>query len=1528
MKNSSLKIIILVSFLIISSISPIFNPYSISKNLDVTPIFTDSFENKINTETSLTSSYYKETIKSSNKISFINGKVGLGIHLDSLSSYIGYSSKYINPEEGTIRFYYKPDSNLYDFYNTRQPEWKDFGSYKPPFSGIILDEVGFLGAFSGAFGSYINFSGDKSNKNISLGFQTWSGSNWSQATFSTKNDFVLSSDKFYDFAFTWSKSEGKIKIYIDGELKATGNYNAPLNNKELFFIGQIPFSNYSPYGPHSLIGTYDELKIYNVPLKDFGTTPPVTENCDIFSDDFNRSDIGSNWTIVDDQDSSKSDWKIANGALSQLSNTYRGSNEYSYYQGTHIVTGNSNWSNYSFSVDITPTDDDGIGLIVRYQDKNNYYRFLMVGDSTNGGPFRRIDKIVNGQPFQILAIDKKNSFNMSKKYRVTFNVFENNLQILFDGIEILKATDNTFTSGKVGMMTYACSGLFDNVCVSSKDGGITPPSDNPNKPPRGLRAYSGDNKVLLEWDPPEDTKNLTGYYLYRSKQSGQYTSPAHDFSITDTKYIDVNVDNGTTYYYVCKVLYKDKTQSPPSNEIMVTPKQLSPIINITDNQKVSSSSFTFTGKVDIGSKVFVNGYEVSVDSNGNFTAQVTLNKGSNTITIEVRNKSGDYIKITKVVIYEETSNPPKEIKESEIIIILQINNPYMTVNGVKKEIDPGRGTVPVIIKGRTLVPIRAIIEELGGTVDWDGVERKVTIKFKNKTIELWIDKKTAKVDGTSKELDVPPMILNGRTMLPLRFVTEELGCTVDWEDKTKTVTITYKQESQQVIDKISSEGEKIFTSSGGELILSDGTKLSVPQNAFSKDTKVTLKSIINPAFSSIDTLGFEITGLEDLKGEITLYVNGRKNLKNEELNIFGYDFDKDEKIDFNYNYEPSSGLVTIKISPLSSLNKNYNFILSNKVIELYSNILGFKEKLSVYVGWVPYYTSKSSEKIIRMPYYEQIGGSCASTCAQMLIKYSGRDIELFDILKKIKPSDIDFGLSQEKYSNDLREFLSENLGYTVNHIPYFGIPHLKWRVLSELDKGHPVILNWGKHVVLVLGYTKNGEEIIIHDPQNISPASAENGTMYTLRSWDWIKERHKYATEKYLILYPEGSFASSPALSLMCPSADEINAMTAGELSFYIIHPNTKQLTSLYQLQIKPSNEIDGYIWSNKNTKNKLDFIPNDAETLKLILHSYNGSTYSKNIEIKIAIEEDKGEVAPGKQITTHSQKYSIGEAKLNTNTKVTYQHEFKLEDMRDLTLSDKNGRQKIFIHAYLYIDGDTKTSDSFMVKTTLDVIPKVTSINPTTGIEGDIITINGFAFGKNKSTKSRVTINGKDVEVVNWSDKKIEVKLPQDVENGPVVVYTGEKYEYESNKDIIFNTKLKCDKNYEVECTEVPSWSIFDCKWEDHNQLMRLCVIFKDGKISNWGPTCYDHFQEVSGTYDNSGNISFTFTWEGWYGADDTHGFIVTGSFTGKFVKGCTFYGTAQGTARAYDKNPMYCKPYDIKKEFTSPMYDKNYKP
>ncbi len=129
---------------------------------------------------------------------------------------------------------------------------------------------------------------------------------------------------------------------------------------------------------------------------------------------------------------------------------------------------------------------------------------------------------------------------------------------------------------------------------------------------------------------------------------------------------------------------------------------------------------------------------------------------------------------------------------------LQPGNPFMLANDIKKEIDPGRGTTPVIIPEwrRTVVPIRAIVETLGGTIEWDGKERKVTILFNDTKIELRIGKPQAMVNGRKKWIDennhnVKPIIINGRTMLPLRFVAESLGCEVNWDPNTRTITITY-----------------------------------------------------------------------------------------------------------------------------------------------------------------------------------------------------------------------------------------------------------------------------------------------------------------------------------------------------------------------------------------------------------------------------------------------------------------------------------------------------------------------------------------------------------------------------------------------------------------------------------------------------------------------------------------------------------------------------------------------------------------
>lgn len=125
------------------------------------------------------------------------------------------------------------------------------------------------------------------------------------------------------------------------------------------------------------------------------------------------------------------------------------------------------------------------------------------------------------------------------------------------------------------------------------------------------------------------------------------------------------------------------------------------------------------------------------------------------------------------------------------IIRLSIDNPNMSANGFPYEIDPGNGTSPVIMDNRTLVPIRAIIEKMGGTVSWDESERKVTIDLMQNSIDLRIGEKSATVNGIEKPVDVAPQIINGRTMLPIRFISENLNCYVEWDNLNKEVFIVY-----------------------------------------------------------------------------------------------------------------------------------------------------------------------------------------------------------------------------------------------------------------------------------------------------------------------------------------------------------------------------------------------------------------------------------------------------------------------------------------------------------------------------------------------------------------------------------------------------------------------------------------------------------------------------------------------------------------------------------------------------------------
>lgn len=129
-------------------------------------------------------------------------------------------------------------------------------------------------------------------------------------------------------------------------------------------------------------------------------------------------------------------------------------------------------------------------------------------------------------------------------------------------------------------------------------------------------------------------------------------------------------------------------------------------------------------------------------------------------------------------------------QNESFVLTMQIGNPIMNVNGASSEIDPGRGTIPVVENGRTLVPIRAIIEAMGGTVGWDGTTQTVTLTYGTDNIVLNIDSAYAYLNGVMSVLDVAPKTINERTVLPIRYIAESFKFGVEWDGNTQTIKIT------------------------------------------------------------------------------------------------------------------------------------------------------------------------------------------------------------------------------------------------------------------------------------------------------------------------------------------------------------------------------------------------------------------------------------------------------------------------------------------------------------------------------------------------------------------------------------------------------------------------------------------------------------------------------------------------------------------------------------------------------------------
>jgi len=169
--------------------------------------------------------------------------------------------------------------------------------------------------------------------------------------------------------------------------------------------------------------------------------------------------------------------------------------------------------------------------------------------------------------------------------------------------------------------------------------------------------------------------------------------------------------------------------------------------------------------------------------------------------------------------------------------------PTLNLNGNELTTD----TAPIIKSGNTLVPIRVISENLGAEVSWDNATRTATVVKDGVTIKLTADKWSANVDGKSVAISWPVTLYNSRTLVPIRFVAENLGCVVKWDAKAEKVKIFYVGSN---LLKDGSAGEDVR---GLQLLLNDsGIGMLTIDGVYGEDTKQAVQKVQTEAGIAVD----------------------------------------------------------------------------------------------------------------------------------------------------------------------------------------------------------------------------------------------------------------------------------------------------------------------------------------------------------------------------------------------------------------------------------------------------------------------------------------------------------------------------------------------------------------------------------------------------------------------------------------------------------------------------------------------------
>lgn len=125
------------------------------------------------------------------------------------------------------------------------------------------------------------------------------------------------------------------------------------------------------------------------------------------------------------------------------------------------------------------------------------------------------------------------------------------------------------------------------------------------------------------------------------------------------------------------------------------------------------------------------------------------------------------------------------VTQPSVKAVMVVGQKSMTVDGAKQSLE----VAPLLKDNTTYVPIKYVLDAFGGTSTWNNAAKKITVKRGTDVLELTVGEKEFFVNGTSKQAEVSPIVVDGRTLVPLRLVSEQLGIGVNWEKKTKSITL-------------------------------------------------------------------------------------------------------------------------------------------------------------------------------------------------------------------------------------------------------------------------------------------------------------------------------------------------------------------------------------------------------------------------------------------------------------------------------------------------------------------------------------------------------------------------------------------------------------------------------------------------------------------------------------------------------------------------------------------------------------------